>query len=376
MTRLCMATRVGLLLVAGIAAGSTSLVALSPSFKSPMSLEMARMVRQSQWPLTRARQTQEVTWVNEGDGTRLHGSLVLPSGGDGAGPGVVVHSIAGTDPLVDRLLSDGYAVLLPVRRGFVEVEPLLRATYEDLGADIEAAVRYLESRPEVDEGAVGLIAQGDDAPPALVSAAMSRAPVPMVVMGPPAYGGVETFQREQRSLAERDGATHEELAALDRYVEGIADIVLNEVGTFDRVYRLQALRAGSTVQLPGNASFPGDERQARFFASALWHDRLAFEPRPALARLRSPVLVLLGLDDPNVSAGDWLETVESALSTSESDDARACLIPGRTRHAFTDDGMSAILEWLGQRVAPGDPTTTATAPGERPSACLDGVPGR
>lgn len=204
------------------------------------------------------RDSEEVSWVNERDGTRLRGTLVLPATRGEPGPGVVVASIAGTDRLVDQLVREGYAVLLPVRRGFVEVEPLLRATYEDLGADIESAVRYLAARPEVHDHAVALVAQGDDAPPALVAAVVSPAPVPMIVMGPPAYDGVETFRREQRALAERGGAIDEELDALERYVTDIADIVLTEDGTYGRVYRLQALRAGSPVQLPGNAAFPGD----------------------------------------------------------------------------------------------------------------------
>lgn len=376
----CQSRRVGLLMLVALVAGpapAAALVPTAPDLTWPGAVAIAWQSPDVASPSLPG--PEEVTWVNERDGTRLRGTLVVPSDGGGPRPGVVVHSIAGTDRLVDRLVGEGYAVLLPVRRGFVEVEPLLRATYDDLGSDIESAIRYLESRPEVDQGAVALIAQGDDAPPALVSAATSPVPVPMIVLGPPASGGVETFRREQRSLAERGGASAEELTALDGYIDGIADIVLNEDGTFTRVYRLQALRAGSPVQLPGNAAFPGDERQAWFFASALWHDRLAFEPVPALGRLRSPVLVVLGLDDPNASAADWLDSVEAGLSESDSDDASACLVPGRTRHVFTDDAIETIVEWLDARAGPDRLRSGgAVAPSRagRPSTCLDGVPGR
>lgn len=368
------AARLGLVVTAGLIALPTPSVALVAT----------TTIRQSSTaPPATSRPAEDVSWLNEGDGTLLRGTLVLPRAPDGPRPGVVVLSIAGTDRLVSRLENDGYVVLLPVRRGFVEVEPLLRATFADLGADIAAAVRYLRSRPEVDAGAIGVVAQGDDTPPALASAAASDDAVPMVLLAPPAYPGVGTFRREQRSLAERDGASAEELEALDRYVDGIADIVLTESGTFGRVYRLEALRAGSPVQLPNNAAFPSDERQARFFASALWRDILAFEPRGAYAQLRSPVLVLLGSEDPNTSAGDWLDSVEAGLSGSGSEDATACLIPGRTRHAFTDTGIATIAEWLGERLVSGAADGADRRAGEtvsparvpRPSTCLDSIPG-
>src|SRR5690606_19061441 len=100
----------------------------------------------------------DVVYRSEVDGTVLTGSLTLPAGA-GPHPGVVVLSIAGPDPLVDRLARSGYAVLIPVRRGFVSVEPLLRATYQNLADDAYAAVTYLRGRADVDGGALALLGQ-------------------------------------------------------------------------------------------------------------------------------------------------------------------------------------------------------------------------
>jgi pimeloyl-ACP methyl ester carboxylesterase len=253
--------------------------------------------------------------------------------------------------LVDRFVADGYAVLMPVPRGFVTVEPLLRATYSDLAGDVQAALAYLGSNSEVDADALALVAQADVTPAAILSSVSSEEPVPLVLLAPPAFPGVETFRLQQRGLAERGGAGAAHLQALDEYVARLGEIVLGASTSYLREYRLESLRAGSTVQLPrNNAAFPSDERQMHFFASPLWRDQLAFEPEIVLALLGSPVLVLIGEEDPNTPMIEYLAAVRRGLSTARTTDATVCLIPGRTRHTFTEEGVTAIADWLAQRI--------------------------
>jgi len=310
--------------------------------------------------------TEPVTYLNAEDGTELSATLAMPAA-RGPHPAVVVLSVAGTDPLVDHLVGEGYAVLTPTLRGFVAVEPLLQATYSDLAGDVRQALDYLASREEVDGAALGLIAQADNGAPAMLVAA-SEGSVPLVLLAPPAFPGPEELRLEQRWIAERASAGAGELEALDRYVAGIAEIVLGETAPYAREYRLRGLRAGSRVDLPPNAAFPSDEGQARFFASPLWHDRLAFEPETAFARLRSPVLVLIGTDDSRAPMDEYLSSVRRALAAGAHPDAIVCRIPGRTRHTFSVEGVSAIAEWLGERVGAG--SGTREAGGRSPSACL------
>ena len=61
-----------------------------------------------------------VDFASAGDGVALDAVLTLPEG-EGPFPAVVLLSIAGTAPLVERLVSDGLAVFAPERRGFVDV---------------------------------------------------------------------------------------------------------------------------------------------------------------------------------------------------------------------------------------------------------------
>lgn len=293
-----------------------------------------------------AQTAEQVRYVNPRDGAELTATLTLPEG-PGPHPGVVLLSVAGTDPAVERLVGEGHAVLAPELRGFVTVEPLLRATFEDLAGDVSAAVAYLRVLASVDGDALALLAQGDNTPQAMLAAA-SEPTVPLVLMAPPAFPGVETFRMEQRWIAGNQGAGPAELEALDAYVREIAETVLGGRTSGDRLYQLEALRARSHVELPRNASFPADERQMRFFASRLWADRLAFEPEEALTALSAPVLVLIGTEDPNTPMDDYVAALERGLAAADTDDADVRAIPGRTRHTFSPAALDEILAWLGR----------------------------
>jgi hypothetical protein len=312
--------------------------------------------------VTATLRSEDVSYYNPHDSTLLGASLVIPTT-RGPHPGVVLLSVAGTDPLVARLVAEGYAVLTPVRRGFVAVEPLLRARYADLAEDARAALAYLGARPEVDGGALALVAQADDAPPAMLLAASADDAVPLILLAPPAFTGRDVFRLEQLGVAAGRGADGSDLQALGAYVEQIVDVVLADDAPYLRQYRLEGLRAGSSVQLPYNAAFPDDERQMHFFASPLWHDRMAFEPEKVLARMRTPVLVLIGTEDHNTPVVDYLDAVRRGFASATSPDTGVCLLPGRTRHSFTPDGVRAIVEWLAIRRA------GATDP-RLPAGCL------
>lgn len=302
---------------------------------------------------------EAVIYLNPTDSVHLTATLFLPPGGvaGAAGqeprPGVVLLSVAWTDPMVERLTNLGFAVLTPVRRGFVAVEPLLRATYGDLAADARAGLAYLRSRPDVDGGALALMAQADDAPPAMLASAELGGEVPLVLLAPPGFPGREVFRLEQRGLAERDGYGARALEALNRYLEDIADAILEERTPFLRALRLRALMADSDVRLPFNAALPNNQNQVHHLSSPIWHDRFDFQPEEVLATLEAPVLILIGTEDPNTPILAYLEAIRRGLAAASSTDSTLCLLPGRTRHSFTEAGVAVIADWLVERVGSG-----------------------
>ncbi|MSR35605.1 MAG: hypothetical protein EXR95_03020 [Gemmatimonadetes bacterium] len=294
--------------------------------------------------------SEPVRYQNPNDSTVLTGSLFLPPGRGPFG-GVVLMSIAGTDPIVERLTELSFAVLVPIRRGFVSVEPLLQSTYQELADDGAAAVAYLRARPDVADERVTLIGQNDDAPPAIMAAAQSPTPIPLVLLAPPGFIGRELFRLEQHGLAERRGVSARELDVLDLYVDAISAIILKEVSPYMRAYRMEEMMAETEVELPYNAAFPDDEGRIHFFSAPLWYDRISFDPAKALAQLHGPVLLLIGQEDPDTPLDRYLPTVQGALAIAPTKDATVCVVLERTRHSFNEVTVGVIGTWVRDRDA-------------------------
>jgi pimeloyl-ACP methyl ester carboxylesterase len=256
-------------------------------------------------------------------------------------------------------------VLIPGRRGFVSVEPLLRATSQNLADDASAAVAYLRGRADVDGGALALLGQADDAPAAILAAAGPAQGIPLVLLAPPGFPGQEVFRLEQLALAERERFRPEEVEMLEAHVAEIARIVLGEGSQEVRASQLQVQMLRARVRLPYSASFPSDEGQVHFLSSPIWRDRMAFDPVAALGTLRSPVLLVIGAEDADTPMNPYLANMRRGLGATGTNDWVVCRIEGRTRHTFSEVGVETITGWLAERVG-----RTPETPPPPPRSCL------
>jgi pimeloyl-ACP methyl ester carboxylesterase len=127
--------------------------------------------------------------------------------------------------------------------------------------------------------------------------------------------------------------------------------VIEEKSPLAREYRLETVIGGSDVRLPHNAAFPDDETQVHVFSSPWWADFIAFQPEPALGALHAPTLLLIGEEDPFVPLDRYLAAARRELGAARTRDAVVCLLPGRTRQAFSDTTVAVIADWLADRFA-------------------------
>jgi dienelactone hydrolase len=315
---------------------------------------------------------ETVRYENPGDRLPLKGLLSFPEG-EGPYPAVVLLSLAGVDELIERLNAAGWAVLLPERRGIATIEQLLRASFDDLAVDVQAAAAYLRGRPEIDARTVGLLAQGGETMATVLAAGADPAPAFVILMSTTALPGDETFRIEQHLIAQDRNYRAEALAALDDYVLELTRIVVAEPSPGLRAFQVRALLGESDVELPRNAAFPPNpEDQIRFFASTWWRDLFLFRPDSALMKIRVPALVLMGTEDQLTPFDVHLPAIQRSLGAAPTEDATVCLIPGRIQHGFTPTSLSLIERWLAERRSP---TGFAAKPSGPPEACVD-VPGR
>ena len=326
-------------------------------------------------PASAQARAERVTYANAADGTPLAATLHLP-GGSGPFPAVVVLSLAGVQELVGGMERRGVAVMVPERRGMGGTpEMILRASFRDMAADVDAALAYLRSRPEVDAETVGMLAQGGEAMPGSMAAVEPAGPAFLVLVSPPGVRGDEGFRLQQRLAADRRGLSAEEVEELDRLVGRLAEIVRGEDEPDARARRIRALLADAPVRPQRSASFPSDvEGQVRFFSSPWWRDFFAFSPEVLLSRVGVPTLVLLGLDDPFVPFERNAPPIRRSLEAAPTDDATVCLVEGRVQHGFPAGALDAVEAWLAARVGPGGVTARPGAP--PPAACVEEPAGR
>jgi pimeloyl-ACP methyl ester carboxylesterase len=299
-----------------------------------------------------AARSETVTYLNPGDGRPLTATLTLPAGA-GPFPAAVVTTLAGADELIDALSQRGWAVLLPERRGIQTIEQLLRASFEDLALDVEAAAAYLRTRPEIDPAVVGLLSQGGETMAAVLAADASPPFAFVILMSTTGLPGDETFRIEQHVIGQDRNYSADAMAALDAFVLELTRLVVAEPSPGLRAFQVRALIGETEVELPRNAAFPPNlEDQVRFFASLWWRELFLFQPEQALARIRAPVLVLMGTDDPLVPYDAQLPGIERGLAAAPTEDALVCLLPGRLQHGITEQSLSVIERWLGDRLTP------------------------
>jgi uncharacterized protein len=251
-------------------------------------------------------------------GERPHPAVVLVSG---AQDGVYAPS----HPLVQRLASDGIAVLVLGKRGVGEsTGNWRRESFEQRAEDVERALELVRSRPEIDARRVGLIGHSQGGwIVQLVAAANPDIPFVVMLAGP----GQTVFDQiltDERIHLERRGTAPEVVERKNRRLRKL----------------LRALSATAPACRAVRAHY-------------LCHI-IRFDPTPALEQVRMPVLALYGELDPEVPPVPNVELVSAALERAGNPDVTIHIFP-QTNHLFwiARTGLRDEYMQLRQEFAPG-----------------------
>ena len=249
----------------------------------------------------------------ESGGVRLAGTIWRPDGK--AVAGVLMHPGSGPSdrdndwffpPIREHLLEAGIAVCSFDKRGVGgSTGSWLEAGIAEQADDLLAGLAVFES--ESPGGLpIGLFGHSQGGW-VVVEAASRRVPVAFVI--PSSGGGASPARQERYSLANKleDGREAEALATYDAVVT-----VIRESPTLaEGVEQLEA--AGVPYrELPGLEFMFEDETIWRLCA-----DIFGYDPAPALARIKAPLLALLGAEDkvnpPEESAAVFRASVRPEL---------------------------------------------------------------
>lgn len=244
---------------------------------------------------------------------RLAGTLLIPPS---KGPHpllVLLHGSGpqdrnGTLPFARFLVRHGIAILAFDKRGVGASQGDWRkASFEILADDALSAVAFLRSRRDIDKKRIGLfgVSQGGWIGPLAASRSRNVALV-VSVSGPgvtPAEQTLDLIEAELRTDGVPEGEVRE---ALD-----LTKLAFHygRTGTgWDEYAAALARSQGRSwlpyLPLPPNAQDGGWEQQRLFFH---------YDPAPALAALRCPILALFGAKDSGIpvekNRGRWLEAL-------------------------------------------------------------------
>ncbi len=241
--------------------------------------------------------TREVTVKSRS--AELGGSLAIPSG-EGAFPAVLLVWGQGAQDryhqglfasVADYLAKNGFCVLSLDKRGVGSSGgDIASTTAADIVDDIDAAVSFLASRPQVDARMIALIGHGRGASYAMKAVTRNEAVRGLILMSPSIGAAYDTRSRLEtlKAAASRTRWSDEYLSLVARTLEETESRVLATKGNW--------------AYILGKKCFMGSLRE-----------EMGDKPIETISRVKVPVLILQGGNDDE-ALGESGSYLDKALS--------------------------------------------------------------
>jgi fermentation-respiration switch protein FrsA (DUF1100 family) len=306
---------------------------------------------------------EEVRYENKAGGVTLAGTLTIPTGQgsfpaalliSGSGPQDRDESLFGHKPflvLADYLTRMGIAVLRVDDRGVGGSTGQTRtSTSEDLAGDVEAGVAFLKTRPEVDPAKIGLIGHSEGGIIAPMVAAQSAEIAYVVLMAGPGLPGEEILILQGALVAKAEGKSDDQIAENRELQERIFEIIRSEKDPQAAEARMRLTikdgltRLSAVDKEAASVTVEFVEAQVQAVQSPWFRFFLTYDPRPALRKVKCPVLALNGEKDLQVPARENLAAIEGALKVGHNPRMTVKELP-KLNHLFQTSETGRISEY-------------------------------
>jgi len=333
-------------------------------------------------------QQEEVSIVN--GGITLAGTLTRPKIGEpfgavillqGSGPLNRDEEAFGWKPfrvLADHLTRSGLAVLRFDSRGVGgSGGPAYQYDLGDIASDALAAVRYLKSRADIDHRWIGLCGHSQGGIVAPLCAAQSDDVSFIICLSGTGLPGDVIFFAQQRAVSRAEGATEagwqEDLGNLQKLVALIrargerADLEPVVRAMISKQIDKQAGRMNSAIETKSAELESKVDCILCGYNTPWFRSFLDYDPRPALAKVKCPALLVFGELDLQVSAEENRQAMVQALLQGRHNDFSIKTFPGanhlfqtaltgspaeyeRLRGEFVPGFLDFISDWISQRI--------------------------
>ena len=306
---------------------------------------------------------EDVTFENQAGGFRLAGTLTTPEGRGpfpaallitGSGAQDRDESLLGHKPflvLADALTRRGIAVLRVDDRGVGGSSGnIMAATSDDFAGDVSAGVAFLKSRSEIDPGRIGLVGHSEGGLIAPMVAARSPDVAYIVLMAGTGLTGSEILSLQGHLILKALGLTEERLKSQAETLKRLMAVVVAERDEEAATKKMGAILEEALAALPeAERKALGDsakfiEGQVTQLRSPWFRFFLAYDPRPTLAKVRCPVLAIIGERDLQVPPKENLAEIAKALKSAGNTRVTVREMPG-LNHLFQTSKTGAPSEY-------------------------------
>jgi uncharacterized protein len=276
--------------------------------------------------------SEEVEFQNTKDKIVLAGTLTLPERNgkfpaviliSGSGPQNRDEELLGHKPflvLSDYLTKNGIAVLRFDDRGTAESTGNFKtATSLDFARDVEFAIKYLQTRKEINKNKIGLIGHSEGGIIAPMVAAKSKDINFIVLLAGTGIRGDQLLLLQQELIGKASGISDEDLQKSKAINKGAFDIILKSNDTDSLKTELtnyikEALKDNPESEKPkGMSEDDYVNLQVNQLVSPWMNYFIKYNPAPTLEKVKCPVLAINGEKDLQVPAKVNLGAIEKAL---------------------------------------------------------------
>jgi len=323
-------------------------------------------VKRLQDPTEFPYKQEEVTFPNSKAGNVLAGTLTIPSNGKvskivvlitGSGPQDRNEELQGMNHrpflvLSDWLTRNGIAVLRYDDRGIGKSTGNFSiATTADFADDAEAAVKYIQARPDLNKLSIGLIGHSEGGMIAPIVASRNNAVKFICLLAAPGIPMIEVGLQQQKDQLRMAGMTQEAMKAPLAIIQNVFKTIVDNP-------KLSSAKLKSkldTILLRELSTYPPEtfakeskqemaNRIASQFLSPWYRYTISLKPSDYLTKVQCPVLALNGTLDIQVESTTNLAGIKAALQTGGNQRNEVVALPG-LNHLFQQAKTGSLNEY-------------------------------
>jgi pimeloyl-ACP methyl ester carboxylesterase len=304
-----------------------------------------------------------VTYENTIDKVKLAGTLTLPPSKNPVPAVVLITGSGGQDRnetilghrpflvLADHLTRRGIAVLRVDDRGIGGSDAgSPTATSENFALDVLAGVNFLKSRKEINPRQIGLVGHSEGGMIAPIAAARSRDVAYIVMLAGMGQTGANVILGQGDLMQRAGGRDEQSIADVRKAYEQIFEILKAEPDkklAEKKIREMISSYLAAMTEERRNAFAPvlgTINTQMEMYVSQWFRYFVQFDPAPTLAKIRVPVLALVGEKDLQVPPKENLALIGAALKKGGNRNYTLYIMPG-LNHLFQTAQTGLVSEY-------------------------------